>query len=270
MTAPDFLYKYVTAGRVLACLPEVGDGALRATQPSSLNDPFEGHVAKTFVEKDKEDGNKKFAKILTELNERTPVTATQVAEARRRHGSLYMRELLSQQASRRFGIVSFSAEPFHPLMWAHYTVDGSGFVVGYKAEELRALARNDDCLCEVEYQPKPAYLMGYVVAVRPHSNVFRNLSLKGMHWKHEKEWRLIVELDETLGTGETDTHGYPINLLRIPNSAVGKVYYTERTPVEAVTEIERRLGSENNRYGVRQATKLVLSDHTYGYEEEEI
>ena len=35
------LYKYMTAERVLTCLPEVGDGTLRATQPAALNDPFE-------------------------------------------------------------------------------------------------------------------------------------------------------------------------------------------------------------------------------------
>ena len=35
------LYKYMIAERVLTCLPEVGDGTLRATQPATLNDPFE-------------------------------------------------------------------------------------------------------------------------------------------------------------------------------------------------------------------------------------
>ena len=28
----------------------------------------------------------------------------------------------------------------HPLMWAHYTTDGSGFVIGYDAAELGKLA----------------------------------------------------------------------------------------------------------------------------------
>ena len=35
------LYKYVTGKRALHCIPEVGDGTLRATQPAALNDPFE-------------------------------------------------------------------------------------------------------------------------------------------------------------------------------------------------------------------------------------
>ena len=43
---------------------------------------------------------------------------------------------------------------------------------------------------------------------------------------------------------------------------------TERTPAETVGKIERRLGAENNRYGVRHASKLVLSADTYAYEQE--
>ena len=268
MTAPMLLYKYMTEDRALACLPEVGDGALRATQPASLNDPFECHIAKKFIEKDEEEGNADFAHILTRLNPRTPMTAGQVAEARKRHGSLYMRELLALQASRRFGIVSFSSDPLHPLMWSHYTIDGSGLVIGYCAEKLRELGGAEECLFEVKYGIKPALIADYIVAVKPHSNLFKLLSFKSAHWEHEKEWRLIVELGETIGNGESDSHGQPINLLRIPNSAVAKVHFTERTPAETVDKIERCLGAENNRYGVRHASKLVLSADTYAYEQE--
>ena len=31
-----------------------------------------------------------------------------------------MLELLARQLSQRFGIVSFAADPFHPLMWSHW------------------------------------------------------------------------------------------------------------------------------------------------------
>ena len=37
----EILYKYVSAEQVQTCLPEVGDGTLRATQPSVLNDPLQ-------------------------------------------------------------------------------------------------------------------------------------------------------------------------------------------------------------------------------------
>ena len=34
------LFKYVSPERAMTCLPEIGDGALRATQPAAMNDPF--------------------------------------------------------------------------------------------------------------------------------------------------------------------------------------------------------------------------------------
>ena len=264
---PRLLYKYVPADRALTCLPEVGDGALRATQPAALNDPFECHVVKTFVEPDVAEGNAEFARILTKLHELAPVSPAEVGEARRVYGSLYMRELLARQLSRRYGIVSFAADPFNPLMWSHYTGDGSGFVIGYKTEYLRSLVRDGEDLRGVTYSSRPALLLGYVVAAEPESNRYGILCMKSSHWEYEREWRLIVELDRTVGTGTPDRHGQPINLVQMANSAVAKVYYTERTPIESVDEITRRLAAGNNRYGVKEPTKLVLSEQTYGYEE---
>ena len=38
---PAVLYKYLPAARAVKTLPENGNGALRATQPATLNDPLE-------------------------------------------------------------------------------------------------------------------------------------------------------------------------------------------------------------------------------------
>ena len=116
----DLLYKYVSAERALTCLPEIGDGTLRATQPSALNDPFESSVYKLFVEQVEEEGNRRLSEVLTSINPSSPVSEDRVVEARDRFGSLYLRELLSEQLSQRFGIVSFTSDPRHPLMWSHY------------------------------------------------------------------------------------------------------------------------------------------------------
>ena len=125
------IYKYVTSERVFTCLPEVGDGTLRATQPSALNDPFECAVNKVFIEDNEEEADAELSRVLTHLNPVSPVTEGDVARAKVSFGSHFLRELLSGQLSRRCGIVSFASDPRHPLMWAHYTVDGSGFAVGY-------------------------------------------------------------------------------------------------------------------------------------------
>ena len=64
----DILYKYVPAERVLACLPEVGNGTLRATQPSALNDPFECSVARLFRDQDEGKASESLAHVLSSIN----------------------------------------------------------------------------------------------------------------------------------------------------------------------------------------------------------
>ena len=93
------------------------------------------------------------------------------------------------------------------------------------------------------------------------------LSMKSSHWSYENEWRLIVELSTTIGTGATDQHNQPISLVRIPNEAVVSVHYTERTPFETVGVIQERLADTNNRYRAGHPRKLVLSSMSYGYSE---
>ncbi|MXY45189.1 MAG: DUF2971 domain-containing protein [Dehalococcoidia bacterium] len=263
----DILYKYVTARRALTCIPEVGDGTLRATQPAALNDPFECHVRPLYVFRDEAEENRKLAKILTDINQSKPITEDYVGRARAEHSSLFTRELLTEQLSTRFGIVSFTTQPCHPLMWSHYTIDGSGFVIGYDVAELTKLTGPNGCLTNVVYANQPVPIMGPKVLVFPESNLPKLLSVKSEHWNYEDEWRLIVELSRTIGTGEMGQRGQPINLVQVPNEAVVCVYYTERTEPEAVNLIQDRLADKNNRYRAGKPRKLVLSSSTYGYEE---
>ena len=263
----DILYKYVTSKRAITCIPEVGDGTLRATQPAALNDPFECAVITTYVIPDEAEENRQLAKVLTEINKSKPVTEKHVHSARREHGSLFTRQLFTEQVSTRFGIVSFTTEPYHPLMWSHYTTDGSGFVIGYDAGELRKLTGPMGSLTKVAYGKRPPLIMGPIVLVAPESNLPILLSAKSDHWSYEDEWRLIVELNRTIGTGETDQHDQSINLVQVPNEAVVCVYYTERSPHESVELIRERLADKNNRYRAQNPRKLILSSTSYGYEE---
>jgi len=265
---PKWLFKYVSAERALSCLPEIGDGALRATQPAGLNDPFECSARKTFVERDRREGNLEFARVLTEIQPLSPLSREDVESVRERYGSLYMGELYRMQLSKRYGIVSFSSNPFHPLLWSHYAQDGSGFAIGYRVEILKGLLKRGGIhLRKVRYIDKPGIVLDYRVLSTPESNPVHIMSCKGDHWEYESEWRLIVELDQTIGTGERDRHDQPVNLLRMPNNAVGIVYYTERTSEKIIREIEKRLLAPNNRYGTQSVTKLFLSEDEFRYEE---
>ncbi len=263
----NILYKYVTAQRALTCIPEVGDGTLRATQPAALNDPFECAVLPMYVFRDEVEENRQLAETLTAINESKPITEKDVQLARTEYGSLFTRQLFAKQVSTRFGIVSFTTQPRHPLMWSHYTTDGSGFVIGYNKSVIDQLKGPRGALRQVTYGNKPAPVSGPIVLVSPETNLPKLLSFKSDHWEYEKEWRLIVELSTTIGTGQLDDHNQPINLIKIPNEAVVSVHYTERTPQESLKLIQQRLADKNNRYQVAEPRKLILSTTTYGYEE---
>ena len=260
----EILYKYVNAQRVLNCLPEVGDGALRATQPAALNDPFECGVAPGVARQDQQAENEEIAAVLSSLNGATPVSEAKVRRARCEYGSLFLRELLVGQLSQRYGIVSFSSDPRQLLMWAHCTGDCSGFVIGYRVDDLRSLRRRDDSLREVRYESRVLPISVYPV-LSEEENVNILLSFKSEQWSYESEWRLIVELSDTMGTGSRDSRGLPINLVRVPNEAVISLFHTERTPIAVVQEISGRLQNPNNRYGVQRLTKLVASPNRYGF-----
>ena len=258
------IYKYVSSERIFTCLPEVGDGTLRATQPAALNDPFECAVRPAFVEQSEEEGNISLSEILTELHPATPVNKAEVAQARMEYGSLFLRELLSRQLSKRIGIVSFAKRPQQLLMWSHYTLNGSGFVIGYDVTHLIRLAKRRGGLRPVKYGAELPPIRDY--AVMDEGNLNAILSYKNSQWQYEQEWRLIVDLRDTIGTGRTDGLGQPINLIRIPNEAVCRVYYTERTPNEAVNKVMERLSDTNNRFNTREPAKLVQSTEKYKYE----
>ena len=265
----EVLYKYMTAERALTCLTEVGDGALRATQPAALNDPFECAVRPRFYDfgGDEFRLNQEFARVLSSIHGTTPVTERDVARARERYGSLYLRNMFAWQLSQKFGIVSFTTDPRHPLMWSHYTSDGSGFAVGYDFERLWSLSSREESLLRVRYSREMAYVFDYKGLGFPEGNLAHLMSLKSDYWSYESEWRLIVELNETIGTGLHDPLGLPVNLVRVPNEAVVGVCHTERTPVDVVERIRSRLESPNNRYGTQRLTKLVASAWYYGYED---
>ena len=86
----ELLFKYVSAERGDDVPSRDWDGALRATQPAAMNDPFECAMTKIFVETDRNRGNRELALTLTEIQPRNPVTEENVDESRVRHGSLYM------------------------------------------------------------------------------------------------------------------------------------------------------------------------------------
>ena len=179
----EVLYKYMTAERVLTCLPEVDDGTLRATQPAALNDPFECAVRPVIFSQayEKRYGNQELAEVLSSIHGAALVSAADVVRAKEQFGSLYLRNLFAAQLSRKFGIVSFSDSPRHPLMWTHYASDGTGFVVGYDFDQLRYLIAGEGFLRRVTYLAEIPLILDYRVLTYTQGNLHNLLSVKSDH-----------------------------------------------------------------------------------------
>ncbi len=82
------------------------------------------------------------------------------------------------------GVASLSACRDHPLLWAHYGGNFSGFAVGYRAQD------------EDGFEAIPAIPVAYVPE-RPKlspflgSNWLDVLFTKSLHWSYEEEWRYV-------------------------------------------------------------------------------
>jgi len=93
----------VSADPALTCLPEDGDGALRASRPAALNDPFEGTTTKGFAEPDRKAGNRALALTLTEIQPRNLVTEGNVEKLDHSDG-----EIERSGVPSRMGVAIFS------------------------------------------------------------------------------------------------------------------------------------------------------------------
>ena len=137
----------------------------------------------------------------------------------------------------------------------------------WRAQGLNPLAACRQLLVPLDSELLQAPLTLAVYDVLNEASVNALLSVKSEHWSYEGEWRLIPELNETIGTGAVDGLGYSINLLRVPNEAVVSVYHTERAKPKLTEEVVDRISNSNNRYGARRLTKLVPARTGYGYED---
>ena len=263
--APKVLYKYIRCDRALEVLPETGNGALRATQPASLNDPFEcaATCSARYSSEDKE--VQEIVGLLNWIAPEHSLKKSDVQLSRRELGSQAWNDLFRKQLSRRFGVVSLSSTALHPLLWAHYADSGAGVVVGYRISILTKIATGYERLGAVRYLDKPPNTPGHVT-FKDEGNLRAILLTKARYWEYEQEWRLTMELKHTVGTGKSDQHGYSINLCPIPNEAVTEVYFTERTPTVTINTIESRLRNPSNRYRAGVPRKLVLAPGKYGFE----
>ncbi len=230
---PEILYKFLPAERAFDALPELSDGTLRATQPNALNDPFE--------------------------------CATLCEEAIFPGRGQEWISLTKKQLSSCIGIISLSNSPLDPRLWTYYADEGRGIAIGYLAPTLEEHVDGRGHLGPIEYWDMQTGGHTHIIAEDEWS-LYKQLYLKkGDIWIHENEWRIIVKLEGTINTNKLDRTMHSINVLPIPNEAVVRLYYTERTDRNLVKELESRLKHPENRYGAESAQQLVQDSPQYEY-----
>ena len=262
---PTVLYKYVPADRAVAILPDDGNGALRATQPAALNDPLECATLCSAVYPSEHDEAREILDTLNWIVPERPLTISDVQLSRRQLGTQAWNDLFRRQLSRRFGVVSFSRSALHPLLWAHYADSGTGVAVGYRLSTLRTITSGYERLAAVEYSEEPPLSSGHVI-FKDERNLHSIMLTKANYWQYEQEWRMTLELKNTVGAGMGDRNGHSINVCPVPNDAVSEVYYTERTPQHIVDTIDARIRNPSNRFRAIALQKLVLASDRYAYE----
>ncbi|MCY4642823.1 MAG: DUF2971 domain-containing protein [Gammaproteobacteria bacterium] len=266
--SPKVLYKYLPAERALQALPEKGgDGALRATQPGAMNDPLECATQYKAEYSSEIDEASEIVSVLNKMVPTNPYRIEDVQSMREQLGTQAWNELFREQLSQRLGIVSFSSNYLHPLLWSHYGDSGTGVVIGYKLDELEKIASGHQQLHSVIYFDNPPPIKDLEI-FKTERNLHRILLTKSKHWEYEQEWRLTLELTNTVGIGEDDRTGHSINLCKIPNEAVSEVYFTERISKDHLEQLKLRLRDPINRFGAISPQKLILKPDNYGYEKQ--
>lgn len=101
-----------------------------------------------------------------------------------------------QFAASRFRAISLSETPDNLLMWAHYTAEHSGFVIGFDVDHPSWKALEET---RGERATSPVRII--YSAERPKRATLKDVqptdiwSIKSGEWKYEREWRLTRPLE---------------------------------------------------------------------------
>ena len=113
------------------------------------------------------------------------IISTMVAETPKLDTQLEVLATLSQ----KFGVICFSADSLHPLMWAHYASSHRGLVLEF--DEADPIFHHESFL-KVDYNAARTEYDPGGPSDRKAVELFAKR--KSLHWQYEQEHRLIVDL----------------------------------------------------------------------------
>jgi hypothetical protein len=179
---PVRLYKFMMAQFAIEC---VESGYLKVTTIDELNDPFE----------------------------LCPVYNSE-AGASQKHIDLHKRTW-RQGMAKDYGIISFSAVSYDPVLWSHYAAQHTGVALEFHPSGMPYK------LLPVEYEKDRVVLDLHVNSSNEEKQqaLERVIRTKYKSWGYESEYRLLVPLSEC-----TPRHGFyfkPISEFRITGVFLG-------------------------------------------------
>ena len=273
---PSVLYKYIPMDLIGKGPPR----SLRATQPSSLNDDMECSIVP--MGGTGADASRYRDVVGAMLRDCLGVTMSEGELAKlwvTSNGAMELSGFVREHLDSRVGVVSLSRDPLVPTMWAHYA-QNTGVVVGYDTEALTKLGFDLRSVTYLEmapvYEPtrdnvvQAAFVdhesmerdaaAGKVVLGRrilcsvnlttlspDWRSMARLLFVKGKEWAYEREVRLLVDLQETRNTKETDEYDQPIKVIVVPPEAIKEVYGGPRTSREDIARAIKEARGDNTK-----------------------
>lgn len=293
------VYKYLRPERFIDVLERQ---LIRFTQPALFNDPFELRPLMRDVDKDVDpialftkiwDANTRavLKTIPTTIPEAwrdlsfTPHTGSQATEPvleamykrslkqylqswpkESKLASVSLVEEYHKTTNSTYGVLSLSARWNQPLMWAHYTNNHEGFVVGYDSEHdiftKESLSNSDgppQTIRKVQYlKHRPRIRVNDLISGA-------TLFHKSPDWKYEEEYRLVRKLsDATMIINNTPQQLFAIHLFDIPADSVREVILGVRMDSVTLNRIVRFL-QRTPRYRHVKIYKISLNKRDYSY-----
>ena len=228
------LYKYLPAERI----DILENLRIRFTQPNAMNDPFEARPDFYITE---EGQARELANVIRQVplsifgDGRTATQATADREAyadRAERDPNFAKDLIEQsslqvpnpelvnrlyQLYNHIGILSLSETSNNLLMWAHYAVGHTGFVLEF--DSSHDFFKTNDSLTGFAKPIPVEYKLERPRAQIDEPNLSEIFFIKGSPWKYEREWRYLKYLNEA-DVRRKDLNNLDANLFRLPPKCI--------------------------------------------------
>lgn len=154
-----------------------------------------------------------------------------------------------ESLSKKIGLICLSEQPDIIQMWAHYTDNHSGIVVGIEKSEFD---KDKKGLVSVHYKDKVVLfpIIANPKNIKQYEKCFRDaINRKETNWGYEKEVRVFADLDE-----KDDHH-------TIPASSIKEIYLGLRS--HETTEIIAKSIKQRDEYKHLRIYKMYKHESAY-------